>query len=473
MLRFQKANMPKRTLRLIHLIKRAQPNLAYAGMVFALLGGVVNLAGIKAGLMGFEATSLTHPLTLVCLLAIGFNLVFVQRPRHAPAWLRLYTLVAITICVVVVGVHLSGAASRELGTTSVRMGRDFGMMGLDTAIIALLLLVSLLLRVHHLRLMFVASAMSIELLALTTFAKLYDLPMFGLDMSLFTFLSLVAFQLSVVATVSHKQPFAVILLPSTTGQTTRRILAGLLVISIACGVSVVFFMRSFREEFNQLTGVAIVIALTTTVVLSAIQVILLAQTTHTEAVQRRIAKRRLERMAKTDMLTGVLNRHAGWDALSAYFDDFRTDDTPTSIAMIDIDHFKTVNDTHGHDIGDMVLKSFAATLHDHVGDNGIVCRWGGDEFIVILPDRLEDHAKDAIKEIRQILSQTTNIQVDDRSILNVTASIGASEFFADDSDPDAALRRADNALYEAKDAGRNALCWTDSFGVTVLQQNTA
>ncbi|WP_417242911.1 GGDEF domain-containing protein [Celeribacter sp.] len=465
--------MPKRTLRLIHRIKRAQPKLAIAGMGFAVVGAAFNIAGIKAGLMVFRPDSFTHPITFACLIAIGMKLLFLQRRNGPPAWVLWYAWASLITCMLIIFIRLSGVATRDLDFASFGAGTEIGMVGLDTAIICFLLLVALLLRFKFMRLMFVASAMSIELLALTTFAKLYDLPMFGLDMSLFTFLSLLCLQLSVVAAASNKQPFAVMLLPTPTGRTTRSILAGMLIISATCGVGVTVVMRTFRAEFSQLAGVAIIIALTTTVVLSAMQVILLAQTTHKEAVQRRIAKRRLERMAKTDMLTGVLNRHAGWDALHRHFGTFKTQKRPTTIAMIDIDHFKGVNDTHGHDIGDLVLKRFATTLRKSVGDAGLVCRWGGEEFIVILPDTPMETAKAKIEKIRQSLSHAEGIAIDNTTVLIVTASTGVSEFDTGDSAPGAALNRADSALYAAKSAGRDMLCWMDATGAAYSSRNAA
>lgn len=126
---------------------------------------------------------------------------------------------------------------------------------------------------------------------------------------------------------------------------------------------------------------------------------------------------------------------------------------PLSLLMIDIDHFKQVNDGYGHDVGDMVLQHMSLTIQQHIGDSDIFARLGGEEFAIVTTDNQEAALKLA-ENIRKVVSEQP-IEISDNETLSVTLSIGAVAITPDISDIDDMLKRADIALYQAKTSGRN------------------
>jgi diguanylate cyclase (GGDEF)-like protein len=159
--------------------------------------------------------------------------------------------------------------------------------------------------------------------------------------------------------------------------------------------------------------------------------------------------RALSEMAATDELTGIPNRRSILEVLGRESARARRYAEPLAVLMIDIDHFKEVNDTHGHAAGDVVLKGVASTLHSTVRDSDFAGRYGGEEFLAILPHQDERGALIAAERIRRRIADSE--MGPDR--LKVTVSIGIGTMAADGVD--AMLSRADRAMYAAKAAGRN------------------
>ncbi len=161
---------------------------------------------------------------------------------------------------------------------------------------------------------------------------------------------------------------------------------------------------------------------------------------------------RLEVIAHTDSLTHVLNRRALMSRLSAEVDRARRYDSPLSLLLIDLDHFKQVNDTHGHLIGDEVLRDAASLLQRTIRSVDVVARYGGEEFVVVLPETPQSGAIRFAERIRALIEQ----QVLGSSGIRCTASIGVAVFPGEGVETvDDLLLRADAALYRAKAEGRN------------------
>jgi two-component system cell cycle response regulator len=128
---------------------------------------------------------------------------------------------------------------------------------------------------------------------------------------------------------------------------------------------------------------------------------------------------------------------------------------PVSALMIDIDHFKKINDNFGHDIGDEVLREFAVRLASNVRAIDLPCRFGGEEFTVIMPGaRLQD-AERVAERIRLHVAGSPFRVAGGGELLTVTISIGVSSTIGENDTPELLLKRADEAVYEAKAAGRN------------------
>jgi diguanylate cyclase (GGDEF)-like protein len=165
-------------------------------------------------------------------------------------------------------------------------------------------------------------------------------------------------------------------------------------------------------------------------------------------------QRKIHALATLDSLTDLPNRR-GFDLLAAQALQEATRETkPLSALMLDLDHFKRLNDTHGHLAGDEVLKGFAQVLQGCLRQADIICRWGGEEFIVLLKDTDSRNALLIAEKIR--LHTEQQVFEYDGVALRVTTSVGLTGLQADDTLP-GLIARADQALYRAKQSGRNRI----------------
>ncbi|MDR2186602.1 MAG: sensor domain-containing diguanylate cyclase [Azonexus sp.] len=164
---------------------------------------------------------------------------------------------------------------------------------------------------------------------------------------------------------------------------------------------------------------------------------------------------RIEEMASTDKLTGLFNRHACAMLLNKVIAAHERQAQPVAFLMADIDHFKRVNDRHGHRIGDMVLAGIADLLRARLRAADFAVRWGGEEFLLVLPGCNVAEGALVGDELRQVVAAASFGKPG--APFSVTISIGVSELTPQES-PEAAISRADEALYAAKRAGRNRVC---------------
>jgi two-component system, cell cycle response regulator len=161
--------------------------------------------------------------------------------------------------------------------------------------------------------------------------------------------------------------------------------------------------------------------------------------------------------ALVDPLTGLHNRRYLETHLAALLQQSVSRGRPVSMMILDIDHFKSVNDTYGHGAGDEVLKTFARRVRQAMRQVDLVCRLGGEEFVVVMPDTSTEVSGIVAERLRKTIQQDLfPIGGGERSI-SVTASIGLASS-SNDPDPDALFARADRALYRSKHEGRNRVC---------------
>ncbi len=169
-------------------------------------------------------------------------------------------------------------------------------------------------------------------------------------------------------------------------------------------------------------------------------------------------RRRLDasmELAITDQLTGLFNRRHMVNQLNQFLKRANHGDGPLSIFIADIDHFKRVNDTYGHDVGDEVLKEFASRIQENVRPSDIPCRQGGEEFIVIMPNTTADLANAVAERVRRhVCAQPFEVEQGIER-LDVTVSVGVATTLEAGESVDDLMKRADLALYEAKESGRN------------------
>lgn len=167
--------------------------------------------------------------------------------------------------------------------------------------------------------------------------------------------------------------------------------------------------------------------------------------------------RREYELSRTDGLTGLLNSRAFLEQGTAMLAEGRRLGQPVTLAYIDLDHFKQVNDKRGHEAGDLLLETVGRTMREAIGAQGVVARVGGDEFAVLLPNTDRDHALVVLERLRQDL-------LDDERIRDagVSASVGGVCHRTEGPSLDVLIKRADDAMYRVKNAGRNAVLVLDA-----------
>lgn len=164
------------------------------------------------------------------------------------------------------------------------------------------------------------------------------------------------------------------------------------------------------------------------------------------------ALEQIRHLATHDELTGLVNRRRMTELMAAEWQRCQRNDRPLILALLDLDHFKHINDTHGHSAGDQVLQTFALTVQAALRSTDVLARWGGEEFVLMLYDTDPASARPLLERVRASV-QAQQTRAAGRT-LRVTVSIGLAVGRAGEG-PEQILERADEALYQAKAAGRN------------------
>ncbi|NIB40369.1 diguanylate cyclase [Pseudomaricurvus alkylphenolicus] len=181
----------------------------------------------------------------------------------------------------------------------------------------------------------------------------------------------------------------------------------------------------------------------------------LARKVSLQTRELREANRRLEVLSNTDDLTGLFNRRAFLEQAEREYERFQRHNTVFSIVLLDVDHFKTLNDTHGHACGDSVLVHLANLLQSALRTGDVLARWGGEEFIVLLPNTELEGGRKAAEKMRELLN--TNPFAYGNLTLPVTLTAGVACIHRQE-DINNCIHRSDNALYRGKASGRDQVC---------------
>jgi len=180
-----------------------------------------------------------------------------------------------------------------------------------------------------------------------------------------------------------------------------------------------------------------------------------AVVSHMNITDRKLIEMDYARLAATDPLTGLPNRRFFDSFAKLDMDRFLRFGEPSSLLMIDLDHFKTINDSFGHAAGDEVLRRVASLGKQVFRGSDLFARWGGEEFVCLLPGTDEWGAIQSAEKLRSAIDQLS--VVSGERLISVTASIGVSSMKQTDSAVESVLLRADKALYRAKNSGRNSV----------------
>lgn len=250
---------------------------------------------------------------------------------------------------------------------------------------------------------------------------------------------------------------AIILMFGIFGLTTRQMLGVLVYSLVAFGVASGVVAARDEPDYPTVVaaayvGMVVVVLLSSTFLTTRVQ----STREHLRRQKAELAQalEQIRQLATHDDLTGLLNRRAMLDRMQLEQRRSLRSGSPLLIAQLDIDHFKAVNDTHGHAAGDLVLQSFADTVRRNVRDTDVLARWGGEEFVLLLCDTPAADAVALMERLRQAVQAMQVPVAQGGQPITVTVSIGLARHTP--ADPLAGtLERADRALYAAKAGGRN------------------
>ena len=176
-----------------------------------------------------------------------------------------------------------------------------------------------------------------------------------------------------------------------------------------------------------------------------------------DITKRKAIEDKLRELAVTDNLTGALNRHGFEEIAENAFMVSKRYSRPLSVLMIDADHFKGINDSYGHDAGDKVLIRFSSVVRETLRSTDVFCRYGGEEFLALLPETTFDEAAILADRVLSDLRET-EVRTNDDETVRFTVSIGVASLTPDVQDFSTVIQRADDALYKAKSEGRDRWC---------------
>lgn len=250
---------------------------------------------------------------------------------------------------------------------------------------------------------------------------------------------------------------AIILMFGIFGLTTRQMLGVLVYSLVAFGLASGVVAGRDEPDYPTVVaaayvGMVVVVLLSSTFLTTRVQ----STREHLRRQKAELAQalEQIRQLATHDDLTGLLNRRAMLDRMQLEQRRSLRSGSPLLIAQLDIDHFKVVNDTHGHAAGDLVLQSFADTVRRNVRDTDVLARWGGEEFVLLLCDTPAADAVALMERLRQAVQAMQVPVPQSGGPITVTVSIGLARHTP--ADPLAGtLERADRALYAAKAGGRN------------------
>jgi two-component system, cell cycle response regulator len=187
------------------------------------------------------------------------------------------------------------------------------------------------------------------------------------------------------------------------------------------------------------------------------------------AAELATTNRRLEEVALLDSLTGIPNRRYAMDRIEQEWSAAERSSRRLACMLIDVDHFKNINDSHGHDVGDLVLQRVSNVLKQTARTQDVICRIGGEEFLVVCPDTDADAAAQCAERMRIAISSMRLAM--GNVMLQITISIGVAAMSAGMRGPEAMIKAADLAVYAAKQGGRNRTCTHQPRAAVIVEDS--
>jgi len=404
----------------------------------------------------------THPLTALSVIFISVSIIF----QHKNYFTKLIPVFAVLGFLIAMLVILDRVLNTQFalfitpfnGVVTIEHNNNLSnTMGINTAIMIVSLSMALIFGSKTrstLSQLFSFLAMAVPMLSIIGYA--YDISGFFGNMSILTTTYGIFLSLSALFIYADKGAVRALLSPHIGGRIARfQVVLGYFV---PITIGYLFVQSLVSAQVEDLFGLYVVVISWFIIILIISSAIIQEKSDK----KRRDAELALLNAARHDSLTGIPNRRWYIDLANKMLLNTQQNKTQTFLLMLDIDHFKTVNDQAGHIVGDKVLIAIANTLQKNIRSSDIICRLGGEEFSALLPNTSYQGARTAAEKIRSAI-ENTYIEGYTEQFGKVTTSIGLTQIQESDS-IDSIISRADNALYLAKEQGRNkVLSYEDNF----------
>lgn len=421
---------------------RAARGLATFVLVYSSIIAFCHLIELSPVYRPFPGGPATHFYTAIVTGLLAVGLLLVRPDRRVSGGLALLFLVVggfvfLRLCEMFAVLQLG--APDWVMFELFPAGSDHGATGVNTLATGLLIAGGQLLRSSRPRVGLALATLAPMLPLIAVFGYAFGLPVLYGEMSPVTTTLLLPLSLVGLVSFARRPVLRPLFGSSYFGRSARvEFLAGL-------GFPLVVGALIAQRNPEGAADTAIQAAL---MALFAATVVVVKTRAHAATeLQRQRMVRALHAAAVTDSLTGLANRHGAAARIEALGDT-----RPVGVILADLDNFKKVNDIWGHAAGDRVLVDVAKVLRRTIGSNGIVARWGGEEFLMILPGRDLEASLDMAETLR---AEVARLRGPAGRIGEITASFGVSRLFAQETSLDGAMYRADVALYGAKDTGRD------------------
>lgn len=420
----------------VRAVLAARVPLALAALTTGVLGLVLQALGMAMATTPQSLNAAMHPVTSIAVIAFALVLVSMGPLTQLRDWHRAVLLGLVALC----------GARIVLGPLPALVPLPIaGQFSLQSATILGLQAAFVLLRSRAPVVSDFLAGMAGFILFNAFVGISYRLSLFDGHLSLPTLLALsCTMGAAVVLSVRHPGPRA-LLRAGAVGKTLRAVSAGVLVSSWGGGQLLLHFLAQGHQAQQM------AVWLITVVVTVTLSLVLFTGVKYDQAERAQArTQRALLDMAYTDPLTGISNRRAGMAGLARMW-QAGGPDTPFAVAVLDVDHFKRINDIHGHAKGDAVLVAVAAALKAEMRPGDVLCRWGGEEFLLACCRLTPEQARQSAEALRHRIQELGP----SLGLTQLSASFGLAFRKPEDIAPDLVVRRADAAMYRAKTAGRN------------------
>lgn len=413
----------------------------------ALIGYALNIEFLYRPLENEPATNALTAL-LVMLLALGLEASNRTKHKYIPIFI---VMIVTTICVIHIADLINGTEFsnyflpfKSAVDQDLILGNN-NSMGLNTTFMLLLLAVSHLLYIYKFPLssqLLSFTALCIPMVSIIGYA--YGLTSFYGSMSLLSTTFGVFLCVGSLAITADKGGVRAILSPYIGGRIARTQFILGCIVPLVLGYLVIRSLAN--SDQNSIFGIYVIAIFWFIALLVVVSAIVQEQVDG----KRRDVETALQRSATIDELTQLPNRRYFMEAAKQ---KMATSQSTSWFLMVDIDHFKKINDNAGHGMGDKVLIEFSRILNDFIGPEDLICRLGGEEFAILLSNRTKDAAEKVSEEMLQAIA-AMNIPEYTDVYGGITTSIGCTSSLSK-TDVDHALKSADKALYQSKNTGRN------------------